>query len=643
MKSLSCRLKILLFNLWIQAGVLAGIHGSDGVVNHLSEEDVLLLKDEQDPKCFTRTQEDFTCFFEDPENKTYDLLYTLGRSLGQPKKCEMSTQRTKKTTFLHICSFPDSDVLLYVDIRLKVVEHATNKILHVRTVTVEDHVLLEPPFNVSLQPNGEVGQLMVSWRTKVPKYLESSMMHRIQYSSRTLEKKIKESEDHHILECLVPGEVVDVQVAIKCPSDGGHWSGWSHVAQAGVPQSTDDISMVCYTSDLNNVTCEWDGSRYGAKDEFRIFYKTCLRSSSNRCREAWSRTKWTECLDDGKFTNLCTFTGDVHRKVKIKLTSTSAAISRIFYSEEFTLSNSIKTSPPGHLTGALKNNQLCLKWEAPLASLLPHMEYEVNCQIGGGAGLKLIRGPEAEACVVVPAGRHYSVRVRAKPRGSSYSGHWSSWSHALTGHTPSDIGLWLAVCIPVSLLIIVIVIISVFPTYRSKLKHYFWPPVPNLDKVLQGYLIEINRQTWDPPNTAKECFEETASTVVEVMSEDEVSTLGKQSEESAELLSAEGSFSSPEQVEGSPGTEVFPSYVTLNEDCVVRCPQGNNYVYEQFREKGEPAAGDELPQTSGDDSSSGVDFLNYSYVSRAEWADRAGCKVTAQSGPGNLYTNSPCS
>lgn len=41
--------------------------------------DVLLLKDEQDPKCFTRTQEDFTCFFETADNRTYDFLYVFDR------------------------------------------------------------------------------------------------------------------------------------------------------------------------------------------------------------------------------------------------------------------------------------------------------------------------------------------------------------------------------------------------------------------------------------------------------------------------------------------------------------------------------------------------------------------------------------
>lgn len=39
--------------------------------------DVLLLKHVQDPKCFSRTEMDFTCFFETSDNGTYDLFYSL--------------------------------------------------------------------------------------------------------------------------------------------------------------------------------------------------------------------------------------------------------------------------------------------------------------------------------------------------------------------------------------------------------------------------------------------------------------------------------------------------------------------------------------------------------------------------------------
>lgn len=154
----------------------------------------------------------------------------------------------------------------------------------------------------------------------------------------------------------------------------------------------------------------------------------------------------------------------------------------------------------------------------------------------------------------------------------------------------------------------------------------------------------------DPPITPKQCSEETTSSVVEVMSEDEVSGLEKPSEESTQLLSPEGSFSNTQQVHGSPGTEVSPDYVTLNKDSIIPCPKGNNYVYKQVGEKEGLEVRDELFQTCQcsctdgsvcDPPCVGTDFLNHSYLPLAEPADTFDCKVTAEKRPGNLYTNFP--
>lgn len=51
----------------------------------------------------------------------------------------MSVQRTEEGTFLQICSFPDEDVFLYVEMPLKVVERNSNISLYNRTVNVEDN------------------------------------------------------------------------------------------------------------------------------------------------------------------------------------------------------------------------------------------------------------------------------------------------------------------------------------------------------------------------------------------------------------------------------------------------------------------------------------------------------------------------
>uniref|UniRef100_UPI0037E79D50 thrombopoietin receptor isoform X2 n=1 Tax=Semicossyphus pulcher TaxID=241346 RepID=UPI0037E79D50 len=599
------------------------MHGKDGTVNHLSK--------------------------EADSNRTYDLLYKIV-SLPGENRCEMSVQRTEEGTFLHICSFPALDVFIFVDTELAVVEHNTNSSLYNRTVSVEDHFLLDPPFNTSLHHTGKAGQLQVLWHSKIPQYSEDGPIYRIKYSSKGMGEKIKEKDkEGDILDSLVPGEEVQVQVQVRVKRaynpEAGHWSGWSRPVRAVVPQSAEDISLMCFTSDLQYVTCQWNGSRYGYQTEYKLFYQMGLSKAVG-----W--TEWAECLANGNLTDLCRFHGDESRKVRVKLSTTAAPLSRTFYTQEFTPNAIIKTSPPGHLRAAMEGEKLFLKWEAPLPSLSAHLRYEVGYQIRGGADwmTRLLKGPETSTSLDVPTGRLFSVKLRAKPDGSVYSGHWSDWSDVLTGDMPADRGLLLMLYIPVSVLTTAITLMSLFYKYHRKLKLYFWPPVPNLDKVLQGFLTEINGQKWDPPITPKQCSEETMSSLVEIMSEYEVSGLGKPTQESTQLLSLESGLSIREQAAGRLGTEVFPDYVTLNKDSVILCQKGNKYVYEQVGEKEGAMVEDELlqtrPSSCSDDSGCGSpclgdNFLNHSYLALAESADPFDCKVSAARGPGNIYTNLP--
>lgn len=49
-------------------------------------------------------------------------------------------------------------------------------------------------------------------------------------------------------------------------------------------------------------------------------------------------------------------------------------------------------------------------------------------------------GPKTATCLEASMGRKYNVKVRTKPDGSIYSGHWSAWSDVLTCQTTTDIG-----------------------------------------------------------------------------------------------------------------------------------------------------------------------------------------------------------
>nr|XP_057928871.1 thrombopoietin receptor isoform X2 [Doryrhamphus excisus] len=619
------------FSLWIQAFFASWIYGKDLTGTNIQLEDILLLKDEADPKCFTRTEEDFTCFFETTDKRTYDLYYNTGK-LSRKKKCQLFTQRTTEGTLLHICSFPYLDVVTYVDIYLKVVEHNTNNSVCIRTVSVEDHILLDAPFNVYLHQNDKAGQLQVSWLTRVPKYWEDKVKYRIRYWSKGLGEKTRvgteRRDDPVVLVPLIPGEEVQVQVAVKCADrdTAGHWSHWSDSVQEVVPQHAEDISLKCYTSDLQTITCHWNTSRYSRPT---LFYKMNLSESLG-----W--TDWTECQPDRTLTDRCSFQGDKSRKVKVKLKNAS----RTFYTQEFTVQNIIKTPPPAHLRGSLQEDGLCLKWEAPRLTLSTHLQYEVGCQIRES---KAWLDPATSTCLEIPSSSQYRVKVRAKPNGSFLSGHWSDWSDVLTGETPADIDTLLVTCIPATLLITAVILISLFFTYFQKLKQWFWPPVPNLDKVLQSFLTETNLQNWHPPVTAKQYFEEAASSVVEVMSQDQVSGSGKPFVESTQLLSSE---QRNHQEDGSPTTELklFPDYVTLNRESVIICATGNKYVCEQFGEiRGPGMEGELLPKTCHCFCNEDTDLLNHSYMPLSEPAVSVSDKVADMRVHGNVYTNLPCS
>lgn len=66
---------------------------------------------------------------------------------------------------------------------------------------------------------------------------------------------------------------------------------------------------------------------------------------------------------------------------------------------------------------------------------VPNIECQIMLFVPQMVSLK---GPETGICVDVPLGSQYSVKIRAKPIGTIYSGHWSDWSDVLTGDTPAD-------------------------------------------------------------------------------------------------------------------------------------------------------------------------------------------------------------
>ncbi|MED6267458.1 hypothetical protein CHARACLAT_012472 [Characodon lateralis] len=629
-----CILKIFLISLCMQFDLIPLINCTAGIDHTLSKQDVLLIKDTENPKCFTRTLKDFTCFFETTENRTYDFLYKYER--GSTKKCEMPIYGTDNGTFLHVCFFPRMHIFLFTETEIEVVDRTKNTSLYKRTVSVEDLCLLEPPFNVSLQPNDNVGKLSVFLDTVKLSPIRPKE-YRVRYSSVTLGEKTVEVRKNSFQLPVVPGEEVEVQASVKCVSDSkthpGHWSAWSKPVVATVPKSADKISLVCFTSDLQHVTCLWNSTKNGAENEYKLFYKMSLRQSLN-----W--TEWTKCQEDQNVSKTCSFRGDNFGKIKVKLNNTQATVKPLFFSEEFTLNKSIKSAPPSHLKGVLMKKKLCLEWEAPLPSLSIFLQYEVDIQIKGGEKWSKTTLANTSTCVELPSGCQFSVKVRAKPDGLIYSGYWSDWSNVFSSATTPDTDMLLLRYLCVSVLIIAISLLAVFFFYCRKLKQYIWPPVPNLEKFLQGFLIDINQQKWGPPATAKLCFEETTSSVVEIMSDNGIPGLDKPSEESSDLLFSDGSSSTEEQADESAGGEGLRDYVTLNKDLSILCLKENSYVYEQFKDGEAPDRGNEhLIICRCVEPCSCNNYFNRSYLPLAMSTESLNYKLCDENGASNPYTN----
>lgn len=142
------------------------------------------------------------------------------------------------------------------------------------------------------------------------------------------------------------------------------------------------------------------------------------------------------------------------------------------------------------------------------------------------------------------------------------------------------------------------------------------------------------------PLTAKPCLEDATSSVLEIMSEDEVAG----SERSTQLLSEEQRLPHPES-DPPPSGEEYPGYVMLSKGTFIHYPKANMYIHNRGTHDTEkPTVTEESAQmcTDGTDCAlpcSGKDFMNQSYIPQAEPADGFKCGITAMRESGNLYTN----
>uniref|UniRef100_W5KVL2 MPL proto-oncogene, thrombopoietin receptor n=1 Tax=Astyanax mexicanus TaxID=7994 RepID=W5KVL2_ASTMX len=539
---------------------------------HLSEQDVALLAEEENPKCFTTNLKDLTCFWEVPERKSYEFFYMIDGD-DEERRCDVEKQRTEDGKILQICFFPPDDVYMFAETVLRVVETQTNKTIYNRTICIEEKILLNPPSPPSLEYTGEVGELLVRWKiTKISTHetFARPLQYEIRYSSDSSPGKVtlvKSHKSEHRLISLVPGEMCTVQIRLR-PKESlkGFWSAWSPSVTAMVPQPADDVDFQCHTPDLHQIQCRWNEGKYGS-GIYSLHYRQ-------------TNSDWEICDRSNASGIQCVLYGEESTMLEVFLEAELESVNRTFYSGMFRMNNSIKTEAPDGLKEESDAERHCLSWDSPLPLISQHLIYQIRYQLQGESEWKLftVPSPRTNTCLDVQVGSQYSIQVKAMPNGSLYSGHWSIWSKCLIVQLPLNTGLLFIALIPFSLLIISVILFSFLSRYASKIKQFLWPPVPNLNEVLEGFLKDINAQHWEPKFSLKLCDEDIPSSVVEIMSEGDAQVGKKPS--NCFHFPQHGYISGNGNGEyAMEGLELNREYVTLNTGEVLPCLTGNDYVY----------------------------------------------------------------
>uniref|UniRef100_A0A4W4F1Q6 MPL proto-oncogene, thrombopoietin receptor n=1 Tax=Electrophorus electricus TaxID=8005 RepID=A0A4W4F1Q6_ELEEL len=478
--------------------------------------DQVLLSAEENPKCFTRNLVDFTCFWEALVGTSYDFIYITDEG---ESRCNISQQDSEDSKVLHVysrvCPYSFSPVLLY------------------------------PPSNISFNLTGEAGQMLLMWSApKEPKALHNQIEYEMHYSYRT-----SQVDNSCCKKCTVKMRLKPS----KSVAFDGHWSDWSPAITAMVPQPAGER---CHTPDLHQIQCTWNEELYEKTlveyDAYDIFFRNIWES-------------WNICGKASVSAIQCVFYGDESTIFKVYLRVGFEPLSRTFYKDIAWMNKSsksiVKTEAPGGLQEKIDGGRLCLRWSCPLPLISQHLMYEVRYQLQGETGWKV--NAKTNTCLDIQTGSQYAIQVKSYAQWIILQGAVESSGPNLSWYNCHQTQVFK----------------NALYLFIAKLKQFLWPPVPNLNEVLENFLKDINEQNWEPKFSVKMC-DDTPATVVEVMSESESQLMRKPSRASnCPLLMPQASMAADSIGEYSQdGLEVSREYVTLNTN-VLPCLTGNDYVY----------------------------------------------------------------
>uniref|UniRef100_A0A3P8TQ46 Erythropoietin receptor n=1 Tax=Amphiprion percula TaxID=161767 RepID=A0A3P8TQ46_AMPPE len=192
----------------------------------------MLLKEEpKNPKCFAEGRKDFTCFWEEDEERAgsvdqYSFTYTYQNE--NSSRCPLRVVPAAGGKRLFVCHLNRTQMFVEMDVQV----HREGMLIHNRSLFVELVFFLDPPGNVMVSGTGQQGQLNVSWVPPPLKYMEDSMMYEVIYAPEDQhpgQVEVAQASSELILRGLQSGTKYKVQVRVKLDgmSYNGYWSAWS--------------------------------------------------------------------------------------------------------------------------------------------------------------------------------------------------------------------------------------------------------------------------------------------------------------------------------------------------------------------------------------------------------------------------------
>ncbi|XP_048847000.1 erythropoietin receptor isoform X2 [Brienomyrus brachyistius] len=209
-----------------------------------SKVDLLLNVETENPKCFAEGMRDLTCFWEEEDGGTADqYTFTYKYENEKSSECKVTSQPAEGAKTRYFCHLPK--VQHFGDLYLCVFRDGLQ--VYNRSLLINLNFWLDPPANLTVTQTGKLGQLKVTWLPPPLKYMESSMMYEVRYTTGS---SWKEKVIHESTEITLQGLQVNTKykVQVRVKPDGltydGFWSSWTlPVSMTTAPKDMDPLIL----------------------------------------------------------------------------------------------------------------------------------------------------------------------------------------------------------------------------------------------------------------------------------------------------------------------------------------------------------------------------------------------------------------